>query len=922
LFCAVLFILNSLASAVTVPSAPRLLPPTLQNSTNVLIRWEPVTADILGRAILITNYSVYRVTDALAAPDFAAHSNRIGTVGTTSLTHIGAATNVGPLLYYVVAMDSNGLGSIGLTNVALFQNQFLLAAPGTNLFAWVALPSMTGATNVASWAQAAGITGLIYRHIGSNQSYEVWDSLVSTGVNFPIQPGEAYGVEASSSMPHRVSGVDGAPVAYSWSFNTNALNHRWIGLPVNSVYTNASSLANAIPSVTRVSTYASSDGQFLNWFKLGDQWLGTNFPVAAGRGVLVSIESDSAWTSRLVYPAASVVLATNAGFVGLHALTASGVAVAGASAISEYAWDETGDGTYEIVAASPPMPITKNFTNPEAVYPTFRVRDQRGFYAIGAARYEAISMGLYFDEPAFQPAAGAANLLAYAASTGGVFSSWIEDANGNIVRMLESNVVHGAGYLRESLDHAGHAIYDAATNFNGLNGGNGFLPWKQEPTSNASTSGWIVKSSTGNASPFSLGIDRGDRRSWSAYANSGQVANGYRGFAAPLAVGETFSLEMDNGWISSGATVGFGLQNAASQNLVEVYYRGFDANNSYKINDVAGERNVGVPWTANGVRVLLTLTASNQFSVTLKSAEGTNATLVGSLKSASGGQAISQLRLFNAFAGSGPEHDSFWNDLKIIGAPTAWVSWDGRNEAGQLVSNGVFYLVVEQSVNGTTVRYDPKPLQFGSNLTAQITGVSVPDAFDPSGSVAFPIQFHLPAPAYVTIHILDELAQPIAVVCTNAPRAAGFNLEQWDGRLADGSLIPQGRAFSAAIQAVGAGGNGMVLLPGSATVDNLRGSAAKFTPSLNPYGNNTNSLALSYALSAPSDVRVTVRGADGSAIHSFLDPAKMRGPNQTIWSGVTSNGLLAAPGTYSLSIVSEANGVFGDARTIWAEVYY
>lgn len=221
-------------------------------------------------------------------------------------------------------------------------------------------------------------------------------------------------------------------------------------------------------------------------------------------------------------------------------------------------------------------------------------------------------------------------------------------------------------------DNASAASY-AGGNLHGANGGSGLGAWVTTPPTNTTTAGWFIRSSTGNGSAPSGEIDSVGGNSWGSYASGGATASVVRAFSSgPLAVGEVFSIDMDNGWIEAGNSVGFDLQNSSGQTMLEVSYIGFNAAGSYSATDATGQHTLGVPYTDGGLHVQITLTADTTYSATIIPAGGSPVAFNGNLMNPPGGQGISQIRLFNnnaAAGNSGPAWEAFWNNLQITNGP-------------------------------------------------------------------------------------------------------------------------------------------------------------------------------------------------------------------------------------------------------------
>ncbi|MCW5920761.1 MAG: lamin tail domain-containing protein [Saprospiraceae bacterium] len=197
---------------------------------------------------------------------------------------------------------------------------------------------------------------------------------------------------------------------------------------------------------------------------------------------------------------------------------------------------------------------------------------------------------------------------------------------------------------------------------NGSNGGNGFGAWALSTTG---TAGHFIGNSAnnGNGDGNADGDINTGGEAWGMFANSGGVANAVRPFAAVLPPGAVFSINMDNGFIEAGGSVGFGLRNASGENLLEFYFRNGEPD--YKTNDLTGEHGTSIGFTDEGLSLQFTLQTATTYQLVVTPLGGSSSTFSGSLKNPAGGQAISQVRIFNANAGNFGERDAFFNSLGV-----------------------------------------------------------------------------------------------------------------------------------------------------------------------------------------------------------------------------------------------------------------
>ncbi|MCZ7592741.1 MAG: hypothetical protein M5U15_11620 [Kiritimatiellae bacterium] len=153
-------------------------------------------------------------------------------------------------------------------------------------------------------------------------------------------------------------------------------------------------------------------------------------------------------------------------------------------------------------------------------------------------------------------------------------------------------------------------------------------------------------------------------RAWGLYAANNATASAFRVFGQALQGSQTLFVDMDNGYIDSPYPVGIELQTSGGQTRFGLYFRGGDSN--YRLHDSLGTNvNTGLSYTDQGLRIALTLTAADTYSLTLRRFDNgavfvTNGTLAGT-----SGSQIQRVRLYNAGAGGGGSKDAYFNRLRI-----------------------------------------------------------------------------------------------------------------------------------------------------------------------------------------------------------------------------------------------------------------
>lgn len=226
-------------------------------------------------------------------------------------------------------------------------------------------------------------------------------------------------------------------------------------------------------------------------------------------------------------------------------------------------------------------------------------------------------------------------------------------------------------------DNAADTVYNPDWD-NGDNGGSGWGGGWVLSTSNGnpSNAGHFVFDSTANADGAdngNVGGASGDgdintsSKAWGLYGNSGQTSNAVRPFSGSLNVGQGFNIDMDNGYLDGGATVGFGLQDSSGNNRLEVFFAGGNAN--YTVFGSAAQDSL-IGYTDEGLDIDFLLTGTDSYSVKLTRKDGTTNTLTGTLGGTSG-SGVSQVRLFNFNAGGAGSNNLYFNSIAVTPEPAS-----------------------------------------------------------------------------------------------------------------------------------------------------------------------------------------------------------------------------------------------------------
>jgi hypothetical protein len=239
-------------------------------------------------------------------------------------------------------------------------------------------------------------------------------------------------------------------------------------------------------------------------------------------------------------------------------------------------------------------------------------------------------------------------------------------------------IVMGAERASASLlgtDSAADVAYNSGWTA-GSNGGSGFGAWSF--VTNAPGSKGTFLSSSGNNGDGD-GNSSGDintaNRAWGAFANGGGEIFAVRPFTGgALAVGQTFSMNMDNGFIDSGGVVGIRLTSSLStitNATREFEFRFVGGNSFYDVISNPNQTST-LGFTDGGLNLVFQLNSPTTYSLSVTRFHDTASPIVwnttGTLVS---GNPILGVALRNQNAGSNSQRDGYFNSMSITPEPAS-----------------------------------------------------------------------------------------------------------------------------------------------------------------------------------------------------------------------------------------------------------
>ena len=246
--------------------------------------------------------------------------------------------------------------------------------------------------------------------------------------------------------------------------------------------------------------------------------------------------------------------------------------------------------------------------------------------------------------------------------------------------------------------------------------------------------------------------------------------------------------------------------------------------------------------------------------------------------------------------------------------------WDGRDDAGNLVAEGEYRVILLYDVNGEQQRVDLAESSGGGSYNP--TRTSIPSSFQPFAGNPLVIDFTLDKASEVTAFMgRYNVNTRLLTFMQRKPLGKGTHRITWNGEDSTGQLIhpPAGDSFLFGIFGYYMPDNGVYVRSG-ANISEVVASPTIFVPD----SVNDPLSKLQFDLSNPASVRLTVYDAEsGTLVLSRTDSGLAAGANEITWDGKNNQGVYVAPGKYRLGITAiDSNGYQSITQYVVQQVYY
>lgn len=228
-------------------------------------------------------------------------------------------------------------------------------------------------------------------------------------------------------------------------------------------------------------------------------------------------------------------------------------------------------------------------------------------------------------------------------------------------------------------DEASHSAYNGGWEA-GKNSGTGFGAWIFQAAGGVqadSHSGFFIADASGQGDIDNVGLGG---KAFGMFANGVdfEVACAFRSFDAPLAVGDSFSLMMETSdFVKKFASddprpglIGFSLRTGSAAETWDDFQAGarlmfgfYEGESNYQVYDGEDDHDTGVPVSATGVAVTVTLTSPDTYNLEITQLETKETKkLEGRKLSGDSGAPIESFAIYNQ---DGETGDAYFNGFQV-----------------------------------------------------------------------------------------------------------------------------------------------------------------------------------------------------------------------------------------------------------------
>ena len=251
-------------------------------------------------------------------------------------------------------------------------------------------------------------------------------------------------------------------------------------------------------------------------------------------------------------------------------------------------------------------------------------------------------------------------------------------------------------------------------------------------------------------------------------------------------------------------------------------------------------------------------------------------------------------------------------------------TWDGKDDSGNIVSDGAYYFIIEDSSSGSpAIVYDPRGTG-ERDISRSITFSAT--EFKPLLNQFCALTYTLPEPAKVTIKVRSNRysGPAIKVIKYQELTSSGVHQTLWDGRDEAGNFV-KNAGFTFAAWGYVLDKNSILVVGGRPEIGNISISPIRFSPYLSPYSSTSaqNEAVVSFTLSRQANVTINIYDSAGILVRTLLNDILCNaGESSVVWNGKDNQERFLSNGFYRIVTQARNGDNYSEAIMLHSEIYY
>ena len=235
--------------------------------------------------------------------------------------------------------------------------------------------------------------------------------------------------------------------------------------------------------------------------------------------------------------------------------------------------------------------------------------------------------------------------------------------------------------------------------------------------------------------------------------------------------------------------------------------------------------------------------------------------------------------------------------------------WDGKDASGDIVRDGIYFFIIEYTVDDETYTYD---LREEAEFLASPVDQTYSSPCNPYEEVFTEVIYSLSKPAEVSMYFWtrgpgsgEESIIHVRTVFVREPKGAGSHTELWDCVNDEDIVVDPDNEYPITLWGFELPDNTIIITGNRPEITDVSAEPNYFSTDYNPYRSDSSEYTVvSFNLSESSNVEAKIKNSEGLIVKTIDKNDLPAGANTIIWDGKDFDGNLVKAGSYTISLTA------------------